>query len=133
MNNKQTGFPGMQPQQTGLNNFGQNPQQMAAQQTGFGMGSQQQVYQQQAAQEEKDKFNASNIFQQMKTGAFAKDPNAAPQSSDKYDALRPQPTGFQPGGVMPQFTGMGMGFGQQPQQQQQGYPHNGYGGYGGGY
>ncbi|CCF49813.1 hypothetical protein NDA11_004326 [Ustilago hordei] len=135
MNNQQTGFPGMQPQQTGLNNFGQNPQQMAAQQTGFGMGSQQQVYQQQAAQEEKDKFNASNIFQQMKTGAFAKDPNAAPQSSDKYDALRPQPTGFQPGGVMPQFTGMGMGmgFGQQPQQQQQGYPHNGYGGYGGGY
>ena len=126
---------GMSMQQTGYgnnNNFGQTPQQMMAQQTGFGVGSQQQVQQQQAAQEDKDKFNASNIFQQMKTGNFAKDPNAAPQSSDKYDALRPQPTGFQPGGVMPQFTGMGMGFGQQQQpHQQQQYPGNGYGGYGG--
>lgn len=129
INTQQTGFPGMQVQQTGYNNFGQNPQQMMVQQTGFGMGSQQQAQQQQAEEDEKNKFNASNIFQQMKTGAFAKDPNSAPQSSDKYDALRPQPTGFQPGGVMPQFTGMGMGYGQQPQQQQ--YPHNGYGGYGG--
>ncbi|TKY87982.1 hypothetical protein EX895_003078 [Sporisorium graminicola] len=131
INTQQTGFPGMQPQQTGFNNFGQTPQQVMAQQTGFGLGSQQQVQQQQAAQDEKDKFNASNIFQQMKTGAFAKDPNAAPQASGKYDALRPQPTGFQPGGVMPQFTGMG--FGQQPQQPQQPYPHNGYGGGFGGY
>merc|ERR1712157_209787 len=128
----QMGQMGMQPQQTGFggagghgfNQFGQqgvasvqSAQQMMAQQTGFGMGSQQQVQQQQQQQqqqEDKDKFNASNIFQQMKSGSFAKDPNAAPQTSDKYDALRPQPTGFQPGGVMPQFTGMG--YGQQQQQ-----------------
>ncbi len=99
----QMGQMGMQPQQTGFggaggygfNQFGQqgvasvqSPQQMMAQQTGFGMGSQQQVQQQQQQQEDKDKFNASNIFQQMKSGSFAKDPNAAPQTSDKYDALR---------------------------------------------
>lgn len=137
---QQTGLVGMgmQPQATGFNNFGQNTQQMMTQQTGFGMGSQQQGQQLQAEQDEKEKFKASNIFQQMKTGAFAKDPNAAPQSSEKYDALRPQPTGFQPGGVMPQFTGMGFGQSaqqQQQQQQQQQYPYNNAygGGFGGGF
>ncbi|PWZ03492.1 hypothetical protein BCV70DRAFT_155088 [Testicularia cyperi] len=130
---QQTGFPGMQPQATGFGGQfggsagggGMSAQQMMAQQTGFGVGSQQQQQQ----QDDKEKFNASNIFQQMKSGQFAKDPNVAPQASDKYDALRPQPTGFQPGGVMPQFTGMNFGSQQQPFGNQQG----GYGGYGGGY
>ena len=171
------GMMGMQPQQTGLNGspFGSgstmmgmsSPTQfggsMQAQQTGFSGMQGMQTQQQQTGfggggasqQDDKDKFNASNIFQQvsrtergwvlqggrsadrvhinvghctvlqMKSGQFAKDPNAQPQGSQKYDALRPQPTGFQPGGVM-QPQFTGMGFGQ-PQQP----PQGGYGGYGG--
>lgn len=60
-------------------------------------------------------YQPSNIFAQMKAGQFAK-PAEAAQPEQKYDALRPQPTGFAPGGFVqqPQQTGfMGM---QQPQQ-----------------
>lgn len=39
-------------------------------------------------------FNPSDIFGQMKTGQFAKNANAGPQDPNKYNALRPQPTGF---------------------------------------
>ncbi|KAI0796812.1 hypothetical protein C8Q75DRAFT_802490 [Abortiporus biennis] len=35
--------------------------------------------------------NPANIFAQMKSGTFASDNSSAPQGSDKYDALRPNP------------------------------------------
>lgn len=44
-------------------------------------------------------FNPSDIFGQMKTGQFAQTSNASPQDASKYDALRPQPTGFAPNGA----------------------------------
>ncbi|MBW0478828.1 hypothetical protein O181_018543 [Austropuccinia psidii MF-1] len=64
-------------------------------------------------------FNPSDIFNQMKSGQFAKDPNLAPQAAGKYDALRPQPTGFL-GAVGPSTTS---NFAQQfmPNQQQEGH------------
>ncbi|KAJ8086575.1 cytoskeletal protein binding protein [Marasmius tenuissimus] len=42
--------------------------------------------------------NPANIFAQMKSGTFASDNSSAPQSSDKYDALRPNPMVAQPTG-----------------------------------
>ncbi|PWN52249.1 hypothetical protein IE53DRAFT_10601 [Violaceomyces palustris] len=78
MQPQQTGFPGMtmQSQQTA---FGQIPNG-----SGFGSGSQAvQQQQQQQQSNDADKFNASNIFQQMKTGTFAKDPNSEAQSARK--------------------------------------------------
>lgn len=47
----------------------------------------------------------------MKAGSFAN--AAAPQSSDRYDALRPQPTGWNAlaPGLQPQPTGFNPGFG----------------------
>ncbi|KAF5369879.1 hypothetical protein D9758_001079 [Tetrapyrgos nigripes] len=39
--------------------------------------------------------NPANIFAQMKSGTFAtENDNSAPQGADKYNALRPQPTGW---------------------------------------
>ncbi|KAK0569100.1 cytoskeletal protein binding protein [Tilletia horrida] len=67
-----------------------------------------------------DKFSAANVFAQMKSGQFGKDSTTEPQSASRYDALRPQPTGFQPGGVVSQPTGFA---GQMmPQQQQMQFP-----------
>ncbi|KAL7414783.1 hypothetical protein BDY24DRAFT_384558 [Mrakia frigida] len=82
---------------------------------------------------EQQNFNPSNVFASMKGNKGMLDPSAAPQSENKYDALRPQATGFpgmqqQPTGFMqpqqsgfmqPQQTGfpMQMGGFQQPQQQ----------------
>ena len=75
---------------------------------------------------QQDRFSAANVFEQMKTGtgAFASDnkPPSAPQSSSRYDALRAQPTGFAPGGIVdpsPFGGGMMMGMtGPGPSQQQ---------------
>ncbi|KAI8456989.1 hypothetical protein BY996DRAFT_4578923 [Phakopsora pachyrhizi] len=39
-------------------------------------------------------FNPSDIFAQMKTGQFAKNEDLGPQDPNKYNALRPQPTGL---------------------------------------
>lgn len=47
-----------------------------------------------------DQYSAANVFQQMKTGAFAQRDDSKPQSSGKYDALRAQPTGFASGGIV---------------------------------
>ncbi|KAG8907243.1 cytoskeletal protein binding protein [Tulasnella sp. 403] len=76
-----------------------------------------------------ENHSPANVFAAMKAGSFAN--AAAPQNADKYDALRPQPTGWsslqpqptgfqgmlQPG-MQPQPTGFqpgfGTGFGQQP-------------------
>ncbi|KAG8955642.1 cytoskeletal protein binding protein [Tulasnella sp. 424] len=53
----------------------------------------------------------ANIFAAMKAGSFTG--SATPQSSDKHDALGPQPTGWNAlsGGVQPQPTGFNPGFG----------------------
>ncbi|PWN26743.1 hypothetical protein BDZ90DRAFT_232859 [Jaminaea rosea] len=60
-----------------------------------------------------DKYGAGSIFASMKSGTFAQGDNAKaqqPQQAQRYDALRPQPTGWSPAGVQqPQATGMGMG------------------------
>jgi hypothetical protein len=128
-----------QPQQTGI----------SAQQTGMGQNG--------GAAGAGDKYGAGNIFAQMKSGQFGKDANNAAQPPAKYDALRPQPTGWSPagvqqpqqtgafgGGMYPQQTGVGMGMmqpqytamQQQPQHQQGGMMYgqptgfNGQGQYG---
>jgi hypothetical protein len=46
-----------------------------------------------ASQPPAKSFNPSDIFGQMKSGQFAQNANAAPQDPNKYNALRPQPTG----------------------------------------
>lgn len=88
----------------------------------------------------------ANVFAAMKAGSFAN--AAAPQSSDRYDALRPQPTGWNAlgAGVQPQPTGFNPGFGaglqpnpafgqqagfQQPMQTGFGQPGFGQPGFGG--
>lgn len=130
---QQTGY--MQDQQTGYgmqSPFGMNA--MVSQPTGFSammspqgqqplapQHTQQQYSQQQQQQKQQeinngpDRFSAANIFGQMKQGTMHQDTNQAPQNSQKYDALRPQPTGFQPGGyINTQFTGYnGGGYGYQ--------------------
>ncbi|KAG8899325.1 cytoskeletal protein binding protein [Tulasnella sp. 408] len=88
----------------------------------------------------------ANVFAAMKAGSFAN--AAAPQSGDRYDALRPQPTGWNAlgAGVQPQPTGFNPGFGaglqpnpafgqqagfQQPMQTGFGQPGFGQPGFGG--
>lgn len=128
---QQTGF--MQPQQTGFNGYGmgmssvQSPfgmQSIAPQQTGYVPGpnqqpippqqtsqqysSQQQQRQNDEANRGPERFSAANVFGQMKQGHMHKEQDSAPQSAQRYDALRPQPTGFQPGGYLnQQYTGYG--------------------------
>lgn len=59
-----------------------------------------------------DNNSPANIFAAMKAGSFA---NAnAPQSSDKYDALRPQPTGWNALSTQPTGFNPGFGAGLQP-------------------
>lgn len=87
----------------------------------------------------------ANVFAAMKAGSFAN--NAAPQTPDRYDSLRPQPTGWNAlgAGVQPQPTGFNPGFGaglqpnpafgqpagfQQPMQTGFGQPGYGQPGYG---
>ncbi|SCV67798.1 BQ2448_5409 [Microbotryum intermedium] len=79
-------------------------------------------------------FEPTNIFASMKDGTFASgSTQLGPQQANKYDSLRPQPTGFAGGAIQAQPTGFGI---MQPQmtgynpsfngqQQQQG----GYGGF----
>ncbi|KAH8929679.1 hypothetical protein BT69DRAFT_1256049 [Atractiella rhizophila] len=140
----------MMPQPTGFvptNTFGSMtptmPMSMVSQPTGFTptlvQPAQQPLKQflpmppsQQQNQANNAKFQPANVFAQMKSGTFANDNNNAPQSAEKYDALRPQPTGFvQPGfGAPQQFQPQPTGF--QPQMgafgqngmmpQQTGYP-----------
>ncbi|CAO1618113.1 unnamed protein product [Parajaminaea phylloscopi] len=85
------------------------PQQTASPQAQNGASAPQQSANGGAA----DKYGAGSIFASMKSGTFAKG-DEAPQASQKYDALRPQPTGWSPAGVQqPQQTGWGGGVGQQ--------------------
>ncbi|KAJ9095800.1 hypothetical protein QFC19_007414 [Naganishia cerealis] len=156
------GAMGMMPQQTGYNQYGQQSgafQGMQPNMTGFN-GIQQPnpmfnalasvpTQQSQTSSQNSDRFAPQSIFANMKRGEIGKSEHEAPQSADKYDALRPQPTGaLMPlttgynGGMMPQQTGMmggnygmssmntgmpmGMGMNmtgmpQQQQQQQSGY------------
>ena len=103
---QQTGF--VQPQQTGF----MQPQQtgfVQPQQTGF--QPQQSAYNQvparqpvqfnpmpptsQPAATATAHFQPNNIFASMKDGSFAKGSSQlGPQDPNKYDALRPQPTGM---------------------------------------
>ncbi|BGP15767.1 hypothetical protein JCM10213_007937 [Rhodosporidiobolus nylandii] len=113
-----TGF--MQPQQTGFSaqqtGFGAQQGGFGAQQTGFG------GYGQQQQQQQPVEFNPmppsshqqgantvagstgshnapTNVFASMREGTFAKGSTHLPsQDASKYDALRPQPTGFGAGG-----------------------------------
>ncbi|GAA5940102.1 cytoskeletal protein-binding protein SLA1 [Sporobolomyces koalae] len=134
MMSQPTGFSGMMPsmtmQPTGF--MPQQPSYMQPQPTGFApqpTGFMSQQPQQPAPQSQPIQFNPmppsqtnaassntvassgashnapTNVFAAMKDGTFAKGSTHLPsQASDRYDALRPQPTGF--------------GFGQQPMQPQ---------------
>jgi hypothetical protein len=109
-------------------------------------------------QQNPDKFAPSNIFAAMKTKQFGQPEESQPQAesepqecsviaveadlTDKYDALRPLTTGYngapgqqQPmGGMMPQQTGMGMGYPGMMMNQMTGFnPQQQGGGYGYGY
>ncbi|EKM59126.1 uncharacterized protein PHACADRAFT_191439 [Phanerochaete carnosa HHB-10118-sp] len=53
--------------------------------------------------------NPANIFAQMKSGTFGQDDSLQPQSADKYDSLRPQPTGW--GGGYQGMNGFSGGYG----------------------
>lgn len=131
---QQTGY---NPQQQQQQQYGQQ-QQFGGQQQQYGQPQQQQPQQQQPLQfnplppqqqqqqqqpeaPAAAQFSAANIFSSMKDGTFATgSTQLGPQASDKYDALRPQQTGFQPqqqqqqgGYQQPQQTGF---YGQQQQQ-----------------
>ncbi|WVQ81211.1 hypothetical protein IAT38_003333 [Cryptococcus sp. DSM 104549] len=89
-----TGYPGgmQQPQQSTFNQIASMPPPQAPQSSGGG-----------------DKFAPGNIFAAMKKTDFGKPEEQQPQSSNKYDALRPLTTGYNGApGMMPQQTGMGM-------------------------
>ncbi|GAA99423.1 uncharacterized protein L969DRAFT_93884 [Mixia osmundae IAM 14324] len=89
---QQTGF-GQQAPIPSLSTFGpQNGASSAGQSTGS------------------TQYQPSNVFASMKAGTFGnKSSQLGPQSEQKYDVLRAQPTGYN-GGMMPQQTGF-----QQPQ------------------
>jgi actin cytoskeleton-regulatory complex protein SLA1 len=115
------GMNAMVSQPTGFSAMMSPPIQQQGQQPLAPQYTQQQYSQQQQQQKQQeinngpDRFSAANIFGQMKQGTMHQDTNQAPQNSQKYDALRPQPTGFQPGGyINTQFTGYnGGGYGYQ--------------------
>jgi hypothetical protein len=99
-----TGFgngPSFQPGGMGFNGVQTNPTGFNP---GFGQFNPGVVSPPPAPTPQKD-VSPANVFAQMKSGTFGSD--AAPQSSDKYDALRPQPTGW---GM--QNTGFQTGYGQ---------------------
>ncbi|KAJ9096055.1 hypothetical protein QFC21_005420 [Naganishia friedmannii] len=130
---QQGGFQGMQPNMTGYNGMQQQPNPMFN-----ALASVPTQQQSQPSSQSSDRFAPQSIFANMKRGEIGKSEHEAPQSADKYDALRPQPTGaLMPlttgynGGMMPQQTGMmgqmsgygngmmGMNMTGMPQQQQQ--------------
>ncbi|PLW16874.1 hypothetical protein PCANC_09449 [Puccinia coronata f. sp. avenae] len=90
---------GMIPQPTGMNQMGNMQPQMTGFNSGFSSAltppvpSIPNIYAG-ASQPPAKSFNPSDIFGQMKSGQFAQNANAAPQDPNKYNALRPQPTGF---------------------------------------
>ncbi|PWN42572.1 hypothetical protein IE81DRAFT_301880 [Ceraceosorus guamensis] len=101
-----SGFGGgmLAPQTTAMPQHQQQQQHLQPQATGIQMPMQ---------TGPNDKLGAASIFGQMKQGTLHQDSNSNPQSAQRYDALRPQPTGFAPGGVMGSgFQGNGM-YGQQ--------------------
>jgi len=95
----------LQPQMTNVSGFAQPaPPQFTQQQ--YQTQQQQRVNAEANSEDNPDRFSAANVFGQMKQGNLHQDPDKNPQAPQKYDALRPQPTGFQPGGYLnPQFTG----------------------------
>ncbi|KAJ9119856.1 hypothetical protein QFC24_005570 [Naganishia onofrii] len=139
------------PDMTGYNGMQQQPNPM------FNALASVPTQQSQPSSQSSDRFAPQSIFANMKRGEIGKSEHEAPQSAgestssmytdglrlmatmtDKYDALRPQPTGaLMPlttgynGGMMPQQTGMmgqmggygngmmGMNMTGMPQQQQQ--------------
>lgn len=147
---------GMQPQQTGFplvqqmgqmtiqptgSPFQAMPQQMMPQQVvpqappPPPMQMQPQPQPVQPQQTAPQNINPANVFAQMKAGQFAKSTSGQPQPAGTYDALRPQMTGFAPGGYlqqqpqqqMPQQTGFGNPMGMQPlQAQMTGFAPGGY-------
>ncbi|KAG8888964.1 cytoskeletal protein binding protein [Tulasnella sp. 332] len=117
--------PSLQPQPTGFSgNYGsQFTQQQPNAGNNFLNNLQAQspsAFQNQSPAPPTDDTLPANIFASMKAGSFANP--AAPQGSDKYNALRPQPTGFNGmqgqvmgfNGIQPQPTGFNSGFQQQP-------------------
>jgi hypothetical protein len=99
-----TGFP-LQPQMTNVSGFAQpQPPQFTQQQ--YQEQEQKRVYDEANSESNPERFSAANVFTQMKQGRLHEDAAKSAQPAQKYDALRPQPTGFQPGGYLnPQFTG----------------------------
>jgi len=84
-----SGFNGVQTNPTGFNpGFGQFNANMGP-----------------PAQAPTKDVSPANIFAQMKSGTFGDD--AAPQEANRYDALRPQPTGWNNGYQQQQQTGFG--------------------------
>jgi len=119
------GFGSLQTQPTGFNPSGFGGFQTGSQFIGNGLNPQQggigssvgafPNFLPPATSPPPDNNSPANIFAQMKSGTFGKDD--APQSADKYDALRmgdpsqvvPQQTGW---GVQPNFMPPYSGFGQ---------------------
>lgn len=105
-----TGFQpqqALQPQMTNISGFAQ-PQAPQFTQQQYQSQQQQQANDEANSPNNPDRFSAANVFGQMKQGNLHQNSDQNAQSAQKYDALRPQPTGFQPGGYLnPQFTGYG--------------------------
>jgi hypothetical protein len=95
----------LQPQMTNVSGFAQ-PQAPQFTQQQYQTQQQQRLNAEANSESNPDRFSAANVFGQMKQGNLHQDQDKNPQSAQRYDALRPQPTGFQPGGYLnPQFTG----------------------------
>lgn len=106
-----TGFPQqqqqqqLQPQMTNVSGFAQ-PQIPQFTQQQYIQQQQQRLNDEANSESNPERFSAANVFGQMKQGKLHEDSSKSAQNAQKYDALRPQPTGFQPGGYLnPQFTG----------------------------
>ncbi|UZJ55843.1 hypothetical protein CBS101457_005163 [Exobasidium rhododendri] len=101
----QQSMPPIQPQMTNVSGFAQ-PQAPQYTQQQYQTQQQQRVNAEANSESNPDRFSAANVFGQMKQGNLHQDQDKNPQAPQKYDALRSQPTGFQPGGYLnPQFTG----------------------------
>ncbi|OAV99849.1 hypothetical protein PTTG_09264 [Puccinia triticina 1-1 BBBD Race 1] len=117
----QSHMTGMAPQPTGMNQMGHMQPQMTGFNPAFSSVSTPPVPSIPSmyagpSQPPVKSFNPSDIFGQMKTGQFAQNASAGPQDPNKYNALRPQPTGF--GSTGGNFTQQFMPNNVQMQQQQ---------------